>query len=118
MPRIGGQLATSALSNKHSSDAMNGRGRGAREHIALAIVVGLVSFLMVTAWSQVRGQSATSEARREQLAALVAARQRTAGVLERELAGLRRQLDEQARTSAGSSLRALERERERMALAA
>jgi uncharacterized protein YlxW (UPF0749 family) len=93
-------------------------GGGGRRHAALAITVGLVGFLLVTTWTQTRAQTKSTAGRREQLAALVASRQRRAADLEKELAALRRQLDGAARANAVGGLRAIEAERERIAAAA
>lgn len=93
-------------------------GRTSQPRVALAVAVGLVAFLMVTAWSQVRGQSETAERRRRELASLVETRQRQAGDLETELAALRKRFEDQSRTNARAGLRALEGERLRFALAA
>jgi uncharacterized protein YlxW (UPF0749 family) len=93
-------------------------GERQRPQIALAIATGLVAFLLVTAWAQVRGENKVSESRRKQLAELVAARQKRSAKLERQLEALRAQIDAVVRSNARGALGSVEDEIDRIAVAA
>jgi len=93
-------------------------GRERRPHLALAIVTGLVAFLIVTAWSQQRAASRSTQSRRAQLVALVSARQRRIADLEGQLAALRRQLAAAANGSGAVQVVQLQRELDGVSLIA
>lgn len=89
-----------------------------RPHVALAVVTGLVAFLLVTAWSQQRAASRSTKSRRDQLIALIGARQRRITDLERQLADLRKQLAAQAQGSGAAQVVQLERQLDEVGLSA
>jgi len=89
-----------------------------RPHVWLAVVSGLVAFLLVVAWTQQRAASRSAQGRRAQLVALVGARQRRLNDLERQLDSLRRQLATDVRENGRGRVVEIQQELDRMALLA
>lgn len=91
---------------------------GARGSISLAVVVALLAFLLVAAWSEQSRRRAGFESRREELAGIVDARQQRTAALEAQLAELRGELAALERSTVRTELRNLTRARERLTEAA
>ncbi|MFN2641896.1 MAG: DUF881 domain-containing protein [Actinomycetota bacterium] len=99
----------------HSGDDDGTASDDKRGRAALAIAAGVMAFLMATAWTQHSSQEKTAAGRRQELAELVAARQRRVAQLERQLDDARSRLNATARGSGRSRLISLEEQLDRMA---
>ncbi len=129
MHRSDGPAATSASSSKPSSDvpssdvpssdvpsgAVTEASARAPGKLVIAVVAGLLTFLLATAWTQERERRESTAGRREQLADLVAVRERRIEALERQLDDARRRMDQISRSAGRGRIAALQLELAKLA---